>query len=535
VSWSVVALGCVIGFYGLLIAGQHYVPSSDSQYWLERLIPAVGLGFRGIVLLAASFTARRHRRRAGIMLLFTMPIAAACLAFPTNFLFTGEHGEILWPSLLAVLGLELLFYFPCVGFLVAIRNQIWGFSLFLILLVPVCLIFAWSPWRQELFPALPKYTALCLGLGLFWLLTEKFDWPPLKAAGSISLRRRIAVAAIAITFVVVLNVAGTLVLAAMQSSLNGPDCTGHPLFAEPLYPGQAVFTARMIRVGHEKNVSGKWVGEWGIGVVQERFWGVPWFASHIVLLTNHVFRERESYFVDGRRSYGFFGRFLPIFEAGPCARSRPLVDATLELRAAREGRPTNGATILGRVILFEGNSDWMHAKPSVVYAGAKVRLTASSGTRTATTDRQGVYEFSGLPSEDYSVTLDLPETQTVYAQPSRIGKERLVQRNVNEQSFVVSWNGSVEGSANDSAGAPAPIALVFAPAPRTLEDFMVQAYAMECEAVERYTEFADAMETHNNLEVAALFRKMATIEGKHAQQIMDGMGWTTAPVAGSGP
>jgi rubrerythrin len=67
------------------------------------------------------------------------------------------------------------------------------------------------------------------------------------------------------------------------------------------------------------------------------------------------------------------------------------------------------------------------------------------------------------------------------------------------------------------------------PAPRTLEDFMVQAYAMECEAVDRYTEFADAMEMHNNREVAAMFRTMAGYEGKHAEQIMAEMGWKAPP------
>ena len=55
-----------------------------------------------------------------------------------------------------------------------------------------------------------------------------------------------------------------------------------------------------------------------------------------------------------------------------------------------------------------------------------------------------------------------------------------------------------------------------AAAPRTLDEFMAQALAMEVEAAQRYAEFADAMEMHNNLEVAALFRKMADIEGKHA-------------------
>ena len=66
-------------------------------------------------------------------------------------------------------------------------------------------------------------------------------------------------------------------------------------------------------------------------------------------------------------------------------------------------------------------------------------------------------------------------------------------------------------------------------APRTLDEFMAQALAMEREAVERYTEFADAMETHNNREVAAMFRTMANYESKHAEQIMAEMGWKEAP------
>jgi len=66
-------------------------------------------------------------------------------------------------------------------------------------------------------------------------------------------------------------------------------------------------------------------------------------------------------------------------------------------------------------------------------------------------------------------------------------------------------------------------------APRTLEVFMALAYAMEREAVERYTEFADAMQAHNNREVAEMFRTMAQYESKHAEQIMAEMGWKQAP------
>ncbi len=67
-------------------------------------------------------------------------------------------------------------------------------------------------------------------------------------------------------------------------------------------------------------------------------------------------------------------------------------------------------------------------------------------------------------------------------------------------------------------------------APATLEEFMLQALAMERDAVERYTDFADQMETHNNREVAAMFRTMAGYETKHAQEIMDQMGWKEPPV-----
>lgn len=67
-------------------------------------------------------------------------------------------------------------------------------------------------------------------------------------------------------------------------------------------------------------------------------------------------------------------------------------------------------------------------------------------------------------------------------------------------------------------------------APRTIEEFMAVALQMENEAVARYTEFADTMETHNNPDVAAMFRTMAGYEAKHAAQIMEQMGWTQAPL-----
>jgi rubrerythrin len=66
--------------------------------------------------------------------------------------------------------------------------------------------------------------------------------------------------------------------------------------------------------------------------------------------------------------------------------------------------------------------------------------------------------------------------------------------------------------------------------PKTLEEFMAIALALENEAVDRYGELADMMETHNNDDVARMFRTMVGYETKHVQQIMAQMGWASAPV-----
>ena len=68
---------------------------------------------------------------------------------------------------------------------------------------------------------------------------------------------------------------------------------------------------------------------------------------------------------------------------------------------------------------------------------------------------------------------------------------------------------------------------------RTLAAVMAQALAMEREAVERYTEFADAMEDAQQPRGRALFRTMARIEAKHAEQILAQMGWTQTPTSRS--
>jgi len=93
---------------------------------------------------------------------------------------------------------------------------------------------------------------------------------------------------------------------------------------------------------------------------------------------------------------------------------------------------------------------------------------------------------------------------------------------------------SKAGAAPKSARAPkraAPRAAAKAAPVASASDFMAHAYAMEAEAAERYAEFADSMEAHNNREVAELFRKLSRIEQRHADQILEQMGWKQSPVA----
>jgi rubrerythrin len=60
-------------------------------------------------------------------------------------------------------------------------------------------------------------------------------------------------------------------------------------------------------------------------------------------------------------------------------------------------------------------------------------------------------------------------------------------------------------------------------------EFMASAYRMELEAAERYAQFAEQLEAHNNREVAELFRKLSAIEALHAKRILGEMGWASLP------
>ena len=53
----------------------------------------------------------------------------------------------------------------------------------------------------------------------------------------------------------------------------------------------------------------------------------------------------------------------------------------------------------------------------------------------------------------------------------------------------------------------------------SIADLLALAHQIEADAVQRYTEFAEQMETHNNRELVKVFRDLARAEGIHAEEI----------------
>ncbi len=301
-------------------------------------------------------------------------------------------------------------------------------------------------------------------LGLFWLGTGALGWEPLVEPRKRSpIKRVLAIVAVCL-MIASLDVVITLAFTAWASSNNGPDCGGRRLFTHPVFPGHAVFTARLVHTGHGIHAIGdstRWAGTWALGIVQEKFWGLPSAWPRFVLLTNSIFWEGDTYLVDGQRAHGFLTGFLPVIEAGPCSRTRSVVDGTVDLRMLREKSIPTGARIVGFVQQPEPFRQWPSA-PHTPLAGARIDFAGSSGTTVATADQDGIYEIDGLTPDDYTLTLELPDTQTAKEQHGHetlrqaIKKEEFAQPII-ERDFHVVWNGTIDGSVRETTGNPAQV------------------------------------------------------------------------------
>lgn len=268
-----VTAGVVIGVLGLVITAQGSVEMDpNSSVWLTSRFRMFGWGLLGLVFLAGSFAALRNARRAGFIFCSAAPILAFLLSYPSAgyLVWTDGGGVFELPLLRTAIVLACLFYIPFIAPLFAIRHRKRALFLFLIPAMVVVAVFAASRWSAALLPRVAAWSALFLVFGAFWLRTDKLGWSTLLATGPRSPGRILVTVFAEWSLTALLLLAGiftsTVLCATSRWSI---DCRGPGFFVRPVSPDHMVFTARMAWAGHVTKVSGRWAGDWAIGLVRD--------------------------------------------------------------------------------------------------------------------------------------------------------------------------------------------------------------------------------------------------------------------------
>lgn len=98
--------------------------------------------------------------------------------------------------------------------------------------------------------------------------------------------------------------------------------------------------------------------------------------------------------------------FLPVIEPYGGCHLRRITDAKADLRVLNDGPPRSCVRVVGWV--------YRDGQPT---AGAVVHITGPGGTTSVTTDRQGIYDQTGLPPGRYKVEVDyIGPSDDFYAQ-----------------------------------------------------------------------------------------------------------------------
>jgi hypothetical protein len=478
-SWLVVALGSFVGIFLLSKFGMAWPALRDNNYpgWFLRSLALAGTGLFALVFLIGSLVAPRNPVRAGAIFLVFLPITAFCLAYPESGLFVRNSGGGGWfetPPPWTAIDLTTLFFAPFVVSLLTWRNKKRAASVFACASAIATLVFLRSRWAPVFVPLLAAFSTPFLLFGLFWLATDKLGWPPLLQPRRRAMSKRIAAFVVTCFVVLCVDVALTLGLSALGSSLFSGDCKGKEPMTHAASPTHAVFTARVIIVGRSREartratglgsleVQDSRLGDWAIGVVEKRFWGMPSRWPHLVLLTDFIYWQGETYFIDGWRKSGLFSQIVPIVGARiSCSRSRPIGEAINDLRALEQPLPLGGTRIIGYVRKPEVfRSGLARPIPPPLLAGARIDIVGAAGTKTITTDESGVYQIDGLPPGDYSLQLAVPENQVVDSFFDGEGSPvevHLDPGEVREHNFLLYWNGRIEGHVKDDTGKPAHV------------------------------------------------------------------------------
>lgn len=480
-SWIVASSGVLIGLCGLIVKGQEWIETDPNpDRWLASRFEAFGPGLLGLVFLVGTFSALRNRRRGGLLFLAAAPIVAFILVYPsTGSWFTGTNGDVyyLLPPVSAAAFLSFLFFGLFYVPLLTFRNRKRAVALLVIFAIAFTFFVVLWNGAAALLSLLAVWSAPFIVFGAFWLGTHKLGWPALFATRPRPLKRKVVSALIRCFLVAGLVVAGVFTLTAVLARPDSiGDCSGTPLFTRPLRQDHVVLTAHLIRVAHVKKVSGRWAGPWAIGWVQQQYWGLPWWMSSLVFITNGAFWEGETYFISGRRADGLLTHLLPIVDTQPCfGGAAPVANAEIYRRLIGKTLPANEVPLIGYVYRPTQVPDLVKQPsrkydPTEIYdlilnpairhkplGRTKVSITGSTGTRIVAADESGIYEVN-LSPDDYRITpVDLP--RGFVAVERSLKKQSFRPGAVLHLDFPLEWDGTIEGTIRDTAGNPAEVAV----------------------------------------------------------------------------
>ena len=443
--WLAIAIGAFIGFLILLAIGRFDLSNLQNDLNSYAL---VALSLLGSSWFVASLIAIRNQGLAARIFLINAPLTIFCI------ILFDANDVIELASRMAVATLFLLpLYLPLLAHTwrrASILFSISAFASALLLVLPPL-----RPISTSLLPVIATASLIILAFGWFWFAAHKLNWPPLlQSSPPKSLMRRTAKIIIA-AFAFAILYLGCLISVSLLLPTMHDGCNYFPLFNQPRNSRHAAFTARIVYLHPDPNhsVRGDLAAESAIGVVEHNFWGAPRWPWHLVLLTGSRFVEGEMYFFEGERTEGLITRFLPFEVAHTCGWTRQAGYASLELHLLNHP-PAKPSTIVGQVYRSkELTSGGGITRPP--YPGAKVIVSGPTGSITATTDSQGIYEVDGLAPADYTVSVVLPDTE--YAAPDIIPMLTLQASPIASGEFPVTSNGSLEGRVTNSAGQPVQV------------------------------------------------------------------------------
>jgi hypothetical protein len=163
------------------------------------------------------------------------------------------------------------------------------------------------------------------------------------------------------------------------------------------YAGRAVFRAKVIQaVGRSEVRNGTKYAFQAIAVVQEEFWGLPWYWPRIVLLDGRYpcdtrLIEGQEHFVSGvKASYG-------VLVVSGCSRTRQLEYAGIDLRTVKsETCAAPGGTLIGRAYTNR-------MEPQVAPQVTILVRSGSGKTQAVVSDGTGIFELRHLAAGLYQI------------------------------------------------------------------------------------------------------------------------------------